>query len=327
MAPMTGADDPTTTARPAGAGGRLRAWAAARGYAVAWGPLAAVAAAREEIRRRHAGGELDDGFFRSGLAALAAAEPQRAGAAVVAVARPEPARRVGFRLPGRVVEAILPPTYVRYRETFEEVRQDLAAHALPGVRVEHLSWPHKAAAARLGLVRYGRNNLAYAGALGSWVQLCAYVTDADLGAAGAAAIGEPRLLDECAACSACTEACPTGAIGWDRVLLRAERCLTHVNEGPGQWPDWVPERAHHCLIGCLACQRACPANPPLPVVDSGVVFSEEETDALLAEGPPGGSAGAGIRVKLAFLGLTSYEPAVLGRNLRALSAAPGADRE
>ena len=69
----------------------------------------------------------------------------------------------------------------------------------------------------------------------------------------------------------------------DRVLLHAERCLTYINENPGPWPTFVPTRAHHCLLGCLLCQRSCPANSKLPIESTGVAFSREETEALLAD--------------------------------------------
>jgi epoxyqueuosine reductase len=238
-------------------------------------------------------------------------------ASVVVVAAPSQAFRVSFDLGDRLVETILPPTYRRYRVTFEEVRQDLWANGLAGARVEHLTGPLKAIAARLGLVRYGRNNLAYADGMGSYLQLCGFVTDVRLPAADYAA-RSPMLLPECEDCEVCRLACPTGAIDATRVLLHAERCLTFANENPGEWPEWVPARAHHCLLGCLACQRGCPANPKLATSNSGVAFSAEETRALLDEGTPADRKHEdGIRKKLAWLGQPYAEP-VLGRNLCAL---------
>ncbi len=99
-------------------------------------------------------------------------------------------------------------------------------------------------------------------------------------------------------------------------MLHAERCLTFANENPGPWPDYVPAWAHRCLLGCLVCQRVCPANPKLPIETSGVSFSAAETAALLND-DTASPARFGIRTKLAFLGQPYSEP-VLGRNLRAL---------
>ncbi len=295
----------------------LNSWAEERGYAVAWGPAAGLQQARQEVRDRRKTGELEPVFYESELRALVDSVQPPVDGAVVVVAKPRPASRVAFELDDGILETILPPTYVRYRATFEDVRQDLAAQGLPGSRVEILTGPLKTLAARLGLVRFGRNNVTYLPGAGSYVQLCGFITDAHL-APSAVAPASPQLLDECAGCTACRRACPTQAIVADRVLLRAERCLTFVNENPGEWPSWVSASAHRCLIGCLLCQRACPANPKLDVEDTGLCFSAEETRLLLGSGPAGELRGeTGIRAKLAWLGQPYAEP-VLGRNLRAL---------
>jgi epoxyqueuosine reductase len=276
-----------------------------------------VAEARKEIGARRRSGDLAEGLYHAELAAFVEEEPPGAGATIVVVAKPRPASRVSFELEDGPFDAVLPPTYARYRATFEDVRQDLAAHGLPGAHLELLAGPLKAVAARLGLVRYGRNNLTYAPGAGSYIQLCGYVTDVRLEPAGPEAAG-PCLLDQCEGCSACRRACPTKAIDANRMLLHAERCLTFVNENPGAWPDWVPRRAHRCLIGCLLCQRACPANPKLTVEETGLCFSAAETRALLDSDPVADRrGGTGIRAKLAWLGQPYAEP-VLGRNLRAL---------
>jgi epoxyqueuosine reductase len=299
----------------------LREWAAERHYGVAWGPLTVIRDSSEEIRRRWAGGELDDALYRAELADLDGGEVPTSGSVLV-VAKPRPASRVTFDLPSGPLDALLPPTYVRYRATFEEVRQDLAAHALPGARVEHLPGPLKTIASRLGLVRYGRNNVTYLTGAGSYIQLCGFVTDASL-PNGAMDVGGPRLLDECESCWRCQRACPTRAIDSDRLLLHAERCLTLLNERTDPWPDWVPARAHRCLIGCLLCQRACPANPELPVEETGVHFTEGETRELLRAAEEGAERDeTGVRMKLAWLGRNDPE-SLLGRNLRALIEARG----
>ena len=303
---------------------QLLRWASERGYAVAWGPAATAEEARAEILGRRERGELDAGFFHDEIESLAGTGQPTSDATLVMVAKPVPAHLVHFRLDGRTVDGVMPPTYVHYRARFEEVRQDLARHGLPGARVEHFGWPLKATATRLGLVRYGRNNVAYAPGLGSYIQLCAFLTEAALPVPDTGATSAPALLDECAGCGACASACPTGAIDEDRVLLRAELCLTELNENVCPWPAWLQASAHHCLIGCLACQQACPVNDELEVEDTGLEFSEEETRTLLGEASEGsGRAESGIRFKLSWLGPRDAEP-ILGRNLRALLEARGA---
>jgi epoxyqueuosine reductase len=298
----------------------LMRWAKDRGYQVGWGRPSAVTAALDDVLTRGRAGELDPGFFEANLAGFQAPEVAawEGPAAVVVVVMPRPAHAVAFTVEGREVETMFPPTYVRYQPLFEEVRLDLQKYGLPGARVERLNVPLKALAARLGLVRYGRTNVTYAPGFGSYIQLFGYLTDAALPLPEGWQPLEPELLPECEDCSVCLAACPTGAIAEDRVLLHGERCLTVVNESPGEWPGWIPPSAHNCIIGCLRCQRPCPANPELPVERTGVVFTEEETEALLRDGRVHeGPAGEGIKAKLERLGQPYQEP-VIGRNLRAL---------
>lgn len=301
----------------------LQRWARQRGYQVAWGLPTALRAARDDVLSRRRSGELDTAFFEANLASFDAGDtpPWDGPATVVVVVMPRPAHTVAFTIGGRSVEAVFPPTYVRYQPLFEEVRQDLQQHGLPGARVERVNVPLKPLAARLGLVRYGRNNVTYAAGLGSYFQLFGYLTDVALPLPAGWRPCEPELLPECEGCLVCAAACPTGAIGEDRVLLHGERCLTFINESPGAWPDWISPSAHNCLLGCLLCQRPCPANRDLPLESSGVVFTAEETNALLgADGEHEGSAWDGLRAKFEQLGQLHQEP-VLARNLRALLAA------
>jgi epoxyqueuosine reductase len=300
--------------------GTLMRWAAERGYHVGWGLSSAIEAAREDVLSRRRSGELDPGFFEAALAGFGSFEaPWEGPATVVVVVMPRPAHTVAFTVDGRQVETVFPPTYVRYKPLFDEVRTDLQEHGLPGARVERLNVPLKSLAARVGLVRFGRTNVTYDPVFGSYLQLFGYLTDARLPLPAEWRSREPELLPECEGCSVCLAACPTGAIGEDRVLLHGERCLTVVNENPGEWPRWIPSSAHNCIIGCLLCQRPCPANPKLPVERTGVVFTAEETEALLGDGSTHeGQVWEGIKAKLERLGLPDQEQQVLGRNLRAL---------
>jgi epoxyqueuosine reductase len=297
---------------------RLQAWATQRGYRVVWGPGSVVENARREIVKRRSGLEIDSRFFEHELESLVGRGSDSSGGSVVIIAMPRPAHMVSFDVDGKQFDALLPPTYFRYRATFEDVRMDLAEHGLPGIQLEYLTAPLKATAGRLGLVRYGRNNVSYVEGLGSYLQLCGYWANVSLPQMEEAESATPSLLPQCEDCGICVNVCPTGAISEDRVLIRAERCLTFLNENPGDWPDWVNPRAHNCLLGCLECQQTCPANPKLPIEHTGLSFSAAETRRLLSGGSTlDDRAETGIRMKLAWLGQPYVEP-VLGRNLRAL---------
>jgi hypothetical protein len=182
--------------------GTLKRWAAERGYHVGWGLPSAIAAARGDVLSRRRSGELDADFFQANLASFESFEtPWDGPAMVVVVAMPRPAHTVAFTVGGRQVETLFPPTYVRYQPLFEEVRLDLQEHGLPGARVERLKVPLKSLAARLGLVRYGRDNVTYASEFGSYLQLFGFVTDAPLPLPEGWQPREPELLPECARCA------------------------------------------------------------------------------------------------------------------------------
>ncbi len=148
--------------------------------------------------------------------------------------------------------------------------------------------------------------------------LAACATDAPPPAG--AAWDEPLELDRCERCSACLRACPSEAIRPDRFLLQTDRCLTTVNEDEAPFPDWVDPAWHHCAVGCLRCQQACPENAGVELhVAPAEVFDEAESAAILAAAPTE-ELGAATREKLARCGL-DYSPALIARNLHALIGA------
>jgi epoxyqueuosine reductase len=299
--------------------GKLQNWAGSHGFRAALGPGALLAEARGEILERRRRGELDPVFWDRWLGWLEVQPAGNAGArSVILVAVPRPLNLVTFTLGEVKVTAALPPTYAYEVRTQDRVRA-LLVEAFPsfGPSLAPVRVPRKALAARLGLVRYGRNNLAYIEDFGSYFQLAAFTVDGGSAPCQVRPLPSAPIMDACETCGLCQEACPTGAIPGGRVLLQAQRCLTQFNELEGAWPALVPPGAHRCLVGCMACQEACPQNAGLPrVEDTGVVFDAEETAALLD--PPGTWTGrAGVDAKLVELGLEGYRP-VLGRNLRAL---------
>ena len=67
-------------------------------------------------------------------------------------------------------------------------------------------------------------------------------------------------------------------------MVRAERCLTFHNEKKHHipFPEWIDASWHHCLVGCLDCQRFCPVNRGKPGdIQTGPLFNEGETEEIL----------------------------------------------
>ena len=299
-----------------------------------------------EIEGRRAQGLFDAEFYRERLDWFAFRPPDDflTAASLVVVAVPRPQTQVSFTWNGQTRALILPPTYAGYQETARQVGDLLAGWLAPaGYHVAPARLPVKALAVRAGLADYGRNNICYVPGMGSFHQLAAFYSDLPVPrpvpipetgtgsgtrrsrpAPAAQAQGggqgdgwrEPHMLDRCQECQACLRGCPTRAISADRFLLHAERCIVFHNERPPEYPfpAWIDPAAHHCLVGCMRCQRICPENKPfLEWVEGDAAFSEEETGQLLAGATADGLPAATLK-KLERLELMDYLD-VLPRNL------------
>jgi len=210
---------------------RLKEWAAARGYGLAVADSAVVGSVRRKLEDRRASGLIDAAFFEEYLAKFRYLEGSsiKGPKWVIMVTVPSPTSVLSFKLAGRTIDALIPPTYVRYNAIFQVVLDDMTRNALGGhIEAEILKAPLKSLAVHMGLVSYGRNNISYAAGLGSYYQLCAYLVGTrERLAKGSHKAGEPETrLDRCPTCTACVKACPTGAIREDRVLISYERCFT-----------------------------------------------------------------------------------------------------
>lgn len=273
---------------------------------------------RDEIRELRDSDQLDHDFYVEWLKSRVDPKtPRGMGKAksILVAAIPSPALRVSFEWRGQVLGLTVPPTYNSYVSTSNRAWR-LLKEALAPKRywIARAILPMKLLAVRSGLARYGRNNITYIPKLGSFYTLTALYTDY---ISPEYHWHEREMLEKCSTCRACQKACPTGAIGTDRVLLHAERCLPRHNELPSsrQFPSWINPRAHNSLIGCMVCQKVCP-------YDRDVIgwyanrgrFSEAETEYLLRGKFSGAKARAlDKRLKRAGLDLTIFP-----RNLKVL---------
>lgn len=296
----------------------VQAWTKNRGYYMAAGGVSLLEEVRTSLQKRRDRGEIEADFFRNNLDVFSYLEgcPLKNPQSILVIAVPRPAHILSFSLDSKIIETILPPTYVRYRKIFSEVRDDLVA-ALSGnnCHLELLSAPLKALANHLGLLSYGRNNIGYINGLGSYFQLVGLVSDKRIEVLIAPT---QRLLPRCQDCWICAEACPTGAIDRDRILLHAEKCYTLFSESPEPIPEGLKPPSPKCLIGCLRCQQVCPENRGLlRYEEAAVSFNLEETAAFLGEAGGSGRVMDRARAKFLKLELTECFP-VFVRNLKGM---------
>jgi len=196
---------------------------------------------------------------------------------------PQPQYKVIFHWNNQEIPLIVPPTYLHGRAVIDKAKAFLTEILKPsGYNVEFARVPQKTLAVRVGLAEYGRNNITYVPGMGSFHRPSTFYSNFPYEEDD---WQELQMMDLCKECSVCVRNCPTGAIPTDRFLLRVERCLTFHNEHPADvpFPDWIDPSWHNCLVGCMHCQKVCPANKKvINWVEPGPRFNEEETKLLLS---------------------------------------------
>ena len=197
---------------------------------------------------------------------------------------PQPQFEAIFHWINTKISLLIPPTYLYGQKVTDQMIEFVSEILKPeGYNVAYAMLPQKTLAVRSGLAEYGRNNITYVPGTGSFHRLTTLYSDFPTEEDN---WQELQMMDMCKECSACTRKCPTGTIPTDRFLLRVERCLTFHNEHPPEisFPDWIDPTWHNCLVGCLHCQKVCPANKKvINWIEPGPEFSEEETKLLLNE--------------------------------------------
>lgn len=255
------------------------------GYQARFVSIHRLADLQNEIESRQVQGMFDTEFYEERLTRFEFHPPTDIPEAqsILVLAKPTPQTGVVFHWNGESKTLILPPTYVGYsvlppqiESWLNEILNPLGHRAVKAMRL-----PLKPLAVRSGLAEYGRNNITYVAGMGSFHHLFAFFTDIPI---EWDEWREPQMLDRCKNCRACLIKCPTGAIGEDRFLLRAERCLVFHNEKPAEvpFPAWIDPSWHNSIFGCMICQRYCPEDKKVrDWVETLAEFSPVETSLLL----------------------------------------------
>lgn len=164
----------------------------------------------------------------------------------------------GSRSSGRIARYAVGEDYHRVlKRKLKHLEQWLYRQAGPETRTRSFtdSAPmlEREFARRAGLGFMGRNTHLITPQYGSWVFLAEVVTNLEL---------EPDrpLTAHCGTCTACLEACPTGALS-ESQGLDARKCISYWTiEHRGEFELVMQDRLQGWLFGCDICQEVCPFN-------------------------------------------------------------------
>jgi epoxyqueuosine reductase len=216
-----------------------------QGYKIKIVPIAHVKELKKEIEAHHHKGLLDEELYDEYLASFDFECQQKLPAAksLVIGSIPQPQVRVVFKWEKDAYPVVIPPAY--NSSTNMHLADLLKAFlGAAGYQLKTVRLPEKLLAVRSGMARYGKNNITYIEGMGSFHSPVVFISDFPC---RQDAWIEPRILEHCETCSACMKACPTDAIGSDRFLLHAERCITFHNERSKDFAKWLSPAWHNCL--------------------------------------------------------------------------------
>lgn len=113
----------------------------------------------------------------------------------------------------------------------------------------------KAWAVRAGLGWLGKHSNVISPEIGSWFFIGEILLDLEL------EYDDAQIADHCGTCTACIDACPTGAIV-EPYVVDSRKCISYatIELRDEKLPDEIVENLNGWVYGCDICQDVCPWN-------------------------------------------------------------------
>ncbi len=142
----------------------------------------------------------------------------------------------------------------KLRELFEFI-ESIDETADGKICVDTAPMMDKAWAVRAGLGWIGKHSNLITKEYGSWVFIGEILLSLEL------EYETEQISDHCGNCTACLDACPTGAIV-ESYLVDSNRCLSYatIELRSPELPENITENLNGWLYGCDICQDVCPWN-------------------------------------------------------------------
>jgi epoxyqueuosine reductase len=267
-------------------------WAYKNSYRISWGHTGHLIDAYNEFDKKSQSGEFNDiqtSIFQNWGSFHQLNEDEMSTIILIATSTSGKTRKIIFDCNGIKINTLVPPwySYDEEEKCSNTINENLSNFLSKyGYKTRKLLGPYKYLSAKLGLGRYGRNNLVYVDGLGSYARIAGFITNAELTPNRYPEINSDRLvLENCATCTSCMKKCPTQAIDNDQFLLHVDRCLSYHSELIDAGIEFSKYAEQDCLVGCLNCQDVCPYNNGFTAAEniSLVSFNREETSYIVGE--------------------------------------------
>ncbi len=149
---------------------------------------------------------------------------------------------------------------------------------------------------------------------GSWLLIGSLVLDADCDNY------EKPHSNHCGRCTACIEACPTGAIV-EPYLVDARKCISYwtIESKAPTLPDFIKANLNNYLFGCDICLEVCPFNKFQKPANENL-FKRTEIVSIMESGAIDNISDDRITKLCALSAINRASPDSLKRNIKSLKS-------